>query len=274
MARTYEYAVLTAVPNPRRGERVNVGVIVFRQDGFDIRFKQAESKLRALTGDNWKERIAGAEARLKSFFDPNLKVEKLIEKITILDPLFQPTALGYLHPQTEDEYNILVEQIVSSLIAVPPKREKTEAKTRRINTEIVDAFSNTDVIAKKDETIEDHKMVRNFTIDNEEGLIADFALKNGKLIVAATLDLRLQSAELGDAALKSITLDKATKKYRDNVRTVGVYAVDNDMREHFKQHISMLGGYAQEMYDWTDLEGKRSFKKSIFDALRIEGELL
>jgi hypothetical protein len=274
MARTYEYAVLTAVPNPRRGERVNVGVIVFRPDGLDVRFNDAERKLRALTGDNWKDRIAGAEARLKNLFEPNLGVEKLIEKIRILDPLFQASALGELHPQKEEEYGTLVEQIVSSLVAVVPKREKPETTTRRINTEIVDAFSNTDVIAKRDETIEDHKMVRNFAIDSEEGLVADFALKNGKLIVAATLDLRLQSAELKDAALKSVTLDKARKNL-GTVKTVGVYAVDNDMRKDFRQHIAMLGGYADEMYDWTDLDGKRGFKKSIFDALKIAGgELL
>jgi hypothetical protein len=54
MARSYKYAVLTAVPNPRRGERVNVGIIVFRPDGFDVRFKQAEYKLRALTGEQRK----------------------------------------------------------------------------------------------------------------------------------------------------------------------------------------------------------------------------
>ena len=53
MAHTYEYAVLTAVPNPRRGERVNVGIIVFRDDRIDVRFKEAVYKLRALTGENW-----------------------------------------------------------------------------------------------------------------------------------------------------------------------------------------------------------------------------
>jgi hypothetical protein len=270
MARSYKYAVLTAIPNPRRGERVNVGIIVFRPEGFDIRFKQAEYKLRALTGDNWKERIEGAGAKLKLLFDPNEDAAKTLIRISRIDPLFQPSGLGFLKPGTEDEYHDLVEQILRSLVTVEPKREKTESKTR-INTEIVRVLRKADALAKNNETIEDHKIVRGFSIDPDENLVADFALKNGKLMIAATLDLRKQAADLRDAALKSITLDKATKKYKEGVRTVGVYAVDPDMKDNFRSHIAMLGDYAHELYDWTDLEGSKKFKKSIFDALKIEG---
>jgi hypothetical protein len=273
MAHSYEYAVLTAVPNPRRGERVNVGIIVFRPDGFDVRFKQAEYKLRALTGDSWKARIESAEMSLKSLFDPNQSASDALEKIKIVDPLFQPSGLGFLKPASEDEYNILVEQILASLVALPPKREKAETKTR-INTEIASAFRKVNILAKKDETIEDNKVVPNFVIDSDEGLIAPFALKNGKLIVTSTLDLRKSSTGLAESALSSIILDKAKRRYNDDVKTLGVYAVDRGMKENFGSLLNLLNDYADDLFDWSDIDGNRRFRRTVYDALKVEGEWL
>jgi hypothetical protein len=49
MAHTYQYSILTAIPDARRGERVNVGIVVFREGKADVRFVQAAFKLKALT---------------------------------------------------------------------------------------------------------------------------------------------------------------------------------------------------------------------------------
>lgn len=268
MARSYRYAVLTAVPNPRRGERVNVGVIVFRPDGFDVRFKQAEYKLRALTGDNWKSRIESAEERLKCLFDPNIRAELLVEKIKTVDPLFQPSGLGYLEPESEGEYNVLVDQILSSLVTLP-KRERTSETKSRINTEIAAVFRKHSLLASKDQTIEDHKVVRNFEIDPNEGIVADFAFKNGKLLIASTLDLRKAASGIEHAALSSIKLDKARRRYKE-VKTIGVYAVDNGMRENFSSHLRLLSEYADDLYDWSDYEDSRSFQRTVFKVLNVD----
>ena len=49
MAHIFNYSILTAIPDARRGERVNVGIVVFLAERLDIRFSDI-AKLRALTG--------------------------------------------------------------------------------------------------------------------------------------------------------------------------------------------------------------------------------
>ncbi|TMK03458.1 MAG: DUF3037 domain-containing protein [Alphaproteobacteria bacterium] len=54
MAHIYKYTILTAIPDPRRGERVNVGIIVFKDDGLDVRFRQASGKSARLMSRTMK----------------------------------------------------------------------------------------------------------------------------------------------------------------------------------------------------------------------------
>src|SRR3546814_4918881 len=47
MAHIYKYTILQAVPDPRRGECVNVGVAVFLPDRVDVRFSDL-AKVKAI----------------------------------------------------------------------------------------------------------------------------------------------------------------------------------------------------------------------------------
>ena len=127
------------------------------------------------------------------------------------------------------------------------------------------------MLAKESEGINDHKVVRDYAIDQQEGLFADFALKNGSLLIASTLDLRKSSSGLEFAALSSIKLIKAAKVFK-KVRTVGVYAVDAGMRDNFISQITMLEDNSEKMFDWSDLDQKEKFQRMVFDALNIKGE--
>jgi hypothetical protein len=265
MAHTFEYAVLTAVPDERRGERVNIGLVIFRDDRVDVRFKHAAYKLRALTGQAWDSHVETAEQRLLSLFHRDVKPSNILAEFDILEPVFKPSDLGWLSAQNEDDYERKVSEIIATLIG-PPPRERQETQTR-INTEIAAHFRQVRLLAKSTEGIETGRVVRNFPIAPNEGLAADFALRNGKIHVASTLDLRKLTANLGEAALKSIVLDKSEEIYKGDVHTIGVYAVDEGMHEHFGQHIELLGDYSQDLYNWADPEEQWQFKKRIYDAV-------
>jgi hypothetical protein len=199
-----------------------------------------------------------------------LSAEETIKKIRIVDPLFQPSGLGKLRVESEEEYGKHVERVLVSLVALPPKTERAPTMNR-LNSEIAQAFKKAKVLARGDEGIEDHKVVRNFVIDHREGLIADFALKNGKLLVASTLDLRKSSSGLEFAALSSIKLIKATRVFKE-VRTVGVYAVDKGMKANFESQLTMLEENSEQSFDWADLDQKNKFQKLVFDALEVAGD--
>jgi hypothetical protein len=265
MERTYKYAVLTAIPDPRRGERVNVGLAVFRPDRIDVRFEQAAYKMRALTGDNWADRFGDASETLAAMHSQADTPEQLLALIRQVEPLLQASDLGWLKANSDEQYEARISEILRDLVAVP-RRARRERKSR-INTEITAEFRRANALATSDGDVSEGKIARNFTIDEREGLTADFALKNGKLHIANTLDLRKQTADINEAALKSIILDKAKKKYSDGAKTIGVYAIDPSLKEHFKPHIALFHDYADVVYDWQNLPDKKKFTRLLYDAM-------
>ncbi|GIK49433.1 MAG: hypothetical protein BroJett013_21300 [Alphaproteobacteria bacterium] len=266
MAATFDYAVLTAVPDPRRGERVNIGVVVFRADRIDVRLESVAYKLRALTGNNLESRLESAQARYRSLFVEGQEPAVALRRIAGVEPLLKPSELGRFVASNELEYEARIADILKSLVTVP-KRERGETRSR-INTEMAWDFRKANILAETTEGVVHGKVVRNYTVDDSEGLVADFALKNGKLHVTSTLDLRKASAGISQAALKSIILDRAKKKNK-KTKTIGVYAVDPDMKDMFRQQLNLLAEYSDEMFDWTDRNSRRKLGHLFEDAIGL-----
>lgn len=201
MAATYKYTILTAVPDPRRGERVNVGIMVFRDSDLDVRFRLASYKLKALTGINWDSRIENAQAKIAAAFDKDAPPEDVLRRIAAIDPLFLPVGMGTLTASNLPDYERSVDEILSALVLLPKRQKTTDAGQTRINTEIAKVFKKDKVLAKPEESISKKRIVRGLPVALNEGLEADFALQNGKLHIASTLDLRKHNATIAEAAL-------------------------------------------------------------------------
>ncbi len=265
MEHTYKYTILTAIPDSRRGERVNIGIVVFRDNDLDVRFRLASYKLKALTGATWDSRIGTLQSRIPETFEKTAPAEDILRRIHLLDPIIAPVGMGTLTASDLKDYERCLDEILSRLVLLP-RKEKTVETQSRINTEIAKIFKKDKVLAKPDESITKKKIVRGLPVAPNEGLAADFALKNGKMYVASTLDLRKHNATIAEAALKSIVLDKASHVF-ERVRKIGVYAVDPDMKAHFKQHIELLSDYSDETFNWSNVTSQRKFIRSMYEAL-------
>jgi len=259
MAHTFEYAILMAVPDPRRGERVNVGLAVFLPDRVDVRFA-AVSKIAALVGGNWTSYTEEVKRRLLSQRGP--AAAEMIAANPQIDPVIQASDLAFLSVEGASEYEKTVNEILNALVIKP--RAEIHPRTTRINTEIAREFRREHILADTHEPIESKKVVRDFIIEDE--LKADFALQNGILHVAATLDLRRPTVDIKEPALKAVVLDRAKKQHGPEVQCIGVYAVGEMTRQHFKTHLELLNDYADVVYNWADTRGKREFSSTILSA--------
>ena len=244
-----------AIPDPRRGERVNVGIIVFLNDKIDVRFAEL-SKVHALAGGDWNAYAADVRRRLIDQYNVSKQAEELIRATPRFDPIFQASDLGWLSINSEKEYDAQIKEILTNLVMRP--KTETRQKSTRINTEISLQLRSFKVLAKRDETIKTHRVVRNFYISKKEELIADFALKNGAWHITATLDLRKSHVLINEAALKAITLDKARQIYKSNVKLIGVYAAPKGAQQ-FKAHIELLRDYSDKAYNWEDESERKAF---------------
>jgi Protein of unknown function (DUF3037) len=266
MAHTYKYSILTAIPDPRRGERVNIGIVVFLDGKLDVRFQQASFKLKALTRENWDSRIESIRRRISELHQKkNEAPDSMLSKISFVEPLISSSGLGTFHSHSPEDYENTINDILQSLVLLP--KAKPSDAVSRINTEITKAFKTAKALAKPDQSLRDGKIVRGLPVAINEGLLADFALQNSKMHIASTLDLRKHTVRLDEAALKSIVLDKSREVYGKTVRTIGVYAVEPDMKKHFSTHIELLSDYADETYNWLEMGRRTKFLRSLYDAI-------
>lgn len=263
MAIIFSYAILQAIPNPRRGERVNVGIVVFLPDRIDVRFPEIR-KARAIASGNWAQYALDVTARLNTAVSGANAPEHALEKFSISEPLIQCSSLGKFSIEKPEQYEMRVKEILSSLVA--NQRDRPKTRTTRINTEIANAFKAIKVLAKKGDSLDQHKVIRDYTISPEEDLKADFIAKNGVYHVTATLDLRQATPSKGDAAIKAIVLDKAKDVFANNVQRLGVYAAPHDA-SHLKPHINLLKDYADDTFNWMNPDDQRRYTRSIYSAL-------
>lgn len=255
MAHIFKYAILMAIPDRLRGERVNVGILVFLKERVDIWFPEL-SKIRALMGGDWDAYAADARRRMVDNLGGAEQAEGIVRSMPKLDPVFQASDVSWFSIPSLEEYEVRVKEILSSLVIRP--KEPPSVKPTRINAEMSKQLRMIKVLASRNHTIDNHKVVRNFYISREEELIADFALKNGSMHIFATLDLRRASVRIDEAALKAITLNQAKKRYKNKkTNLIGVYAT-SETGHQFKPHIELLKEYSTNTYNWSNADDRMS----------------
>ena len=129
-------------------------------------------------------------------------------------------------------------------------------------------------LAEPEESIDAGRVVKGFTIDEAEDLVADFALKNGKLHVVSTLDLKSKYTGKGETALKAMILHKAEKRFPNQVRKIGVFSLEKDTLETFTPQLRLLEEFSDVMCDWQSAADRKKLTHELIDAMGHRGELV
>jgi hypothetical protein len=267
MGHIYSYTVLMAVPDARRGERVNIGICVFLADRLDVRISDA-AKVRAIAGGDWQRYASEFAARVGSLFGAGESAADMVARFSLIEPVIQFSELSWFTVEEAGQYESRVTDILTTLVSRP--KETRPRKATRINTEIAKEFQRTKALAAGEETIEDHKVVRDYDISVDEDLRADFVVKNGMYHVTATLDLRRENVHISQAAWKAVVLLKAREVFSAQTRTLGVYAMAPGATQ-FRSHVEILRDYSDRIFNWTDPGERRGYEQAIYAAMQAPG---
>jgi hypothetical protein len=261
MERVYSYAVLQAAPDPRRGERVNIGLLAIRPDGLEIQIHDTR-KIRSLTGASWDDFISSFSKMIKAIDDPLLTTEQRIKNIEAVQGGIVLSGAGWFTALTEDEFKRQMKEIADEIVIRPRRTRRGDDPS--VVAEIASVLRSAEILASRDETLESGKVVRNFEIGG--GLAADFAQRNAKLHVAAVLDLRASHPQLAQAALKAVVLDRARSVNEGPVHKIGVYAVAPARYREVRENIELLKSYADDVINWEDRQDREELKRIFYDA--------
>jgi len=261
MVRIYDYSVLQAIPDKRRGEKVNIGIAVFHEDGIDIRIFETK-KLQSLTGHSWDAYIETYTSLLKETDDPSLEKNERLTRLGVVQNQIVFSKNGWFNSSGGNDYEKTIDEIAHALVIKPQKtRKKSESS---VVSEISAVLKSANILAGKRDTLESGFVLRGYKI--EDGLEADFAQLNSKLHIASVLDLRTAHPQIAQAALKAIVLDRAQAHTERPIHKIGVYAVAPARRSEVRENIGLLGAYADDLVNWEDESDRNGLKRMFFDA--------
>lgn len=269
----YKYAVLMAIPDPRRGERVNIGIVAFRSDRVDVRIPEA-GKIACLLPGAWDAYVANVRDRLTSNFLPSEDPNSFASRFALIEPVVRLSDLGWFIADSEDQYELQVTDILAELVS-RPRLERFDdadptARKSKINAEIATVFKNINILAGRNETIDDHKVKRDYYVSGAEGLRADFAVKNGVYHITSTLDLRRESVHIKEAAWKTIILVEAQRNLGSDTQCFGVYAAAD--ASQFLRHIELLRAHANGgIYNWLNPGEHWAYRQAMVAAVQRKG---
>lgn len=268
MDSTYKYSVLRLTLDERRGETVNIGVVVFKDDGCDVRLLPSMRKVQALNANLDIENLYHLKSDIPKWInrtDSPEQAHKLLAKFGGVSV----SELGWFKAQSEETYSTAVDQIMSEMVLPPFKRRSTSSKSR-LSAQIRKTFKKKELLGASEDDIDNHRLVPNYPVSN--GLQVDFALKNGVYHVTETIDFRvtsetIKSIKLKEVGLKAITLDLALADLGKDTMRSFVYAARVEEERQLSNHLSLMEKYADRVFNFESRDDQRVYVDYTLSAL-------
>lgn len=262
MARSFEFSVLRLMPDPARGEMVNLGIVIFHEGEIEIRLGEVMTRARLFHPDFTPTALHEGVAVLKRLGAIKLSSKDRHIALKGIGP-FALGDLGYF--SVEDGKQETYEGHVSRLLRIfagPVHAEfKKSRSISRLNTDVRKVFRAAKVLAHLGDAgaIEEHKIVPEWPIPTRPSLSADLALKNGIMRVCKIVDLQLNDEGHPPVSLFAgvVTLDVA-KREANAAETVFAYrATGPSVR--IDEALSLARIHATKLVDWEKTQERETF---------------
>lgn len=264
MVPCYKFALLRMAAAPPRDERLNIGVVVFRDDTLDIRLLRSLGKLNALSlaYDHDALRAAADELRAldRMISAPDDLPDSRLAKLVSFGA-FDFSPLGTFKARNQDAYEQQVAFLLKSFVEPEPAlKQGTHGKGTKLVAALKSAFRSDRVLAKKGEDLSAHRVVPN--VELATGLVADFVLKNGAMHVIETVDASGDASAtvraIKDIALSALTIEQARITYGEK-DTIGrlVYHASAEIERRASPALMAAQHQRIELFNWASLDDQR-----------------
>ncbi|MCJ2044416.1 DUF3037 domain-containing protein [Methylobacterium sp. J-078] len=266
MARSYEFAIIRFAPDDGRDERLNVGAVVFQDDGLDIRVSRRLEKIRALSAaldvDLLREFIVGLsdiDQRMRDSGSFDIGCRKQI--MSSLGPI-KLSQVGQFWVEQQSDYEDRISSILKSYVDPEPALPRAKRKSSKLLTQIKSEFRKERVLAQRHEDIESHRIVSGFELD--EGLVADLVLRNGAMHVVETVDASNDEVSLrraiGDIAVSALVLERARMRFGDKkTKARLVYNASANIERIARPSLDAAEHQGAELINWSSATQRSHF---------------
>lgn len=245
--KTARYSLITMRPNPERLDTLCVGVAIIAESEWIIRVLPTSEKLLAVDRAYPITKLQNTAEGLRRFF---LSCKNLNDARQMLFSNKSAVSVhefeGVFVYETDEQFAVQVNAImcesvlpITVPIAASPnnKQEKT-----RIRVRLRRQFEKVGIFSKETDGINDHKVVENYPVSLEQGLNAEFALKNSVMHLTETLDFGVKDEAMRnknwEAQAKCLTLRVALETFGNDTQRHIILA--GSSIEHAARSVNLL----------------------------------
>ena len=257
------YSLILVNPTIDRLDAVVGGAILQSSNGWDVRVADSIQKMRAIDPSYPSSKLLQIHALAT-------EMVRGANDFETLRSCFERSRWGILIDEfvgsfaydDEPDYQSQVRAILRESVNPPLIGVANAAPVSRrrnvVRRNLRNHFKADGLWSRKHDDINNHRVVEQFPISLENGIVADFALRNGVMHITETIDFEMQSlkGKRIEAQAKTLVLSESLKVFGDMTKTYVVAA--GTSRPDAKQSVKLLGDYAT-LFALESAEDMRSY---------------
>lgn len=248
---TFKYSIVKYMPDAKRGEVVNVGLVIFTDAKVDVRVLHASAKVRVLDGCSSVTDLDSLKKGLESIVAWAKDSEQAIQFLKTFDSsstYLSETALFVLDDinQYEQRVNNLFNELVK-----PFASKERSVRNSRIHTYVKNIFSGMDMLGKDSDDLSRHKVIYNYPLSDKTGFTADFLLKNGKFHITEAIDFNVNdpNAKFKETTMKVMTFMEGRKFLGEDSGRYFVYSASASKEKEVFPHLNLAEEYSDKIFN-------------------------
>lgn len=221
-----KYSLFMIHPTPERLDQVVAGAVFHAGSSWDVRVGSDVHKMLAIDPSFKPQRLA----RIKDFI---FRACNGVGSIEALRRNVSASGASVLLHSSEEafvfsddvQYEQQVQAVLNESVDVTKPRAVRRARNR-VRRDLRTRFQALKLWSKQDADIDRHRVVEQFMLSADHGIIAEFALRNGAMHITETIDFALHTATAKrlEAQAKTLVLDEAQRVFGDTTKKYVVAA--------------------------------------------------
>jgi hypothetical protein len=270
MARSYNFSIIRLEPDEIRGERINIGAVILKENGIDLRVTRKLERVRAISAALDLDTLNGLLLNFRGLDDLNRQAgitnaTERLNRLSRVGPL-SLTQPGSFVADTTRAYEERVASLLRMLVEPEPAIPRAHAKRTRLYSAIKREFKRQRILAQKGEGLESHRVVAG--VELAEGLVADMVLRNGAYHVIETVDATGDEhafrKTISDIAVAALVLERARMQFVEPSTTARLVFTASPVLERIaRPSLDAAEHQGAQLINWESTEDRDRFLHSM-----------
>lgn len=262
----FDYSVIRYLPNAKRGEIINLGIVVFRASGVDIKILNSAAKIRMFDNSTNISELLKLESTISEICSLSKEPDEQFELLNSFGSGMFVSNKYSFSIENLSHYDKKISLIFNEL--VKPYAYRGNVKNHsRLYTKLKKRFKSLDLLAKDESDIYNHKIVPSYTIDKSSGLSADFMFKNGRYHMTEVIDFNVNDnqAKFKETTLKVMSFIEGKRHISSNLGCYLVYSATVEKENEVSAHINLASDYSDKIYNIASKDDESSYYQMLSD---------